>query len=222
MSNETVISKFAKVHESAQIGEACFIGDFVSIDAGVVIGDHTRVEAFTHIYQNCEVGNNCYIGPHCVIGTDGFGYAQDQIGRSHFTPQIGIVKIEDDVKILAHTSIDRAAFSNTAISQSSIIGGHSHIAHNIKIGKNAKIWPGFVVAGSTKFGDNIELGYRCNCVGHIEVCSDFKSESMVIINNSVKTAGHYAGQLLMDKSQWNEVAAGIRESANWTLPEELK
>lgn len=221
MSKETLISKFAQIHESAQIGEGCFIGDFVSIEAGAIVGEQTRIEAFTHIYQNCVIGKNCYIGPHCVIGTDGFGYAQDHIGRSHFTPQIGIVKIEDDVKILAHTSIDRAAFSTTIIGKSSIIGGHSHIAHNLKIGENATIWPGFVVAGSTKFGDNVELGYRCNCVGHIEVADGFKSESMVIINNSVKEPGHYAGKLLMEKNQWEEVAEGIRESAKWNLPEEI-
>lgn len=222
MSKETVISKFASVHESAKIGDGCYIGDFVSIEANAIIGEQTRIEAFTHIYENCELGKNCYVGPHCVIGTDGFGYAQDQIGRSHYTPQIGIVKIEDNVKILAHTSIDRAAFSETIIGESSIIGGHTHIAHNIKIGKNAKIWPGFVVAGSTKIGANVELGYRCNCVGHIEITDDFKSDSMVIINNSVKSAGHYAGNLLMKKDQWQEVAQGIRESANWELPEEIK
>jgi UDP-3-O-[3-hydroxymyristoyl] glucosamine N-acyltransferase len=216
------ISDFSSIDESVKLGKNCIIGPHVSIEENCVIGDNVVIGAFTHIYYNTQIEDNVEIGSHCNIGVDGFGYAQNQKGESFFTPQIGNVVLKRGAKILDHCSIDRAAFSSTIIGENTILGGHSHIAHNLEIGKDGKIAPGFVVAGSTKIGDRVALDGRVNCVGHIKICDDFSCAAMALINNSVNTPGRYSGSLLKPIEEWKEIEAGLKEIAHHDLEELLE
>lgn len=218
MAKTSFIHPTASIHPSATIGEQCWIGPHVSIEANVQIGDRVRIEAFSHIYHACQIDADCYIGTRCQIGSDGFGYAQDAIGCSHWIPQIGIVHLEVGVRVLAHSAIDRAAFTKTRIGAGSLIGGHSHIAHNLEIGEASCIHPGFVVAGSAKFGARVVLGARCNSVGHIEVCDDFQCAPMSLINNDVTQAGKYAGHPLSPTSIWKEIHQCLQQYHLWPWP----
>lgn len=216
------ISKKANIHPSTVIGNDCIIEDFVSIEENCKIGDGVHIKAFSHIYYNSVIGDNCYIGVRCNIGSDGFGYAQNQKGESHFTPQIGNVVIEENVTILDHSSIDRGAFEPTLIKKNSLLGGHTHIAHNLEIGENAEIGHGFVVAGSTKIGKNVKLGGRVNCVGHLKITDNFTCDSMALINNSVSEEGHYAGSLLKKTEEWDNIKEALRELGRTNLEDILK
>ena len=216
------VSTFSNIHESVKIGSNCEIGPHVSIEENCVIGDNVKIGAFTHIYYATHIEDGVEIGSHCNIGVDGFGYAQNQNGESFFTPQIGNVVLRREAKILDHCSIDRAAFSSTVIGENTILGGHSHIAHNLTIGKEGKIAPGFVVAGSTKIGDRVNLEGRVNCVGHINICDDFSCKAMALINNSVVKPGKYAGSLLKPVEEWQEIEEGLKEIAKHDLEKLLE
>lgn len=54
------------------IGDGCFIGPFVEIQRGVVIGDGTKIQSHTFICEMVKVGNRCFIGHGVVFINDLF------------------------------------------------------------------------------------------------------------------------------------------------------
>ncbi len=60
------------------------------------------------IYPGARLGDRVIVHVGAVLGSDGFGYAQDQsTGRYEKFPQRGHLEIEDDVEIGANTTVDR-------------------------------------------------------------------------------------------------------------------
>ena len=52
-----------------EIGDDCLIGPFVEIQAGVILGDRTRVQSHTFICEGVAIGNDVFIG-HGVMFTN--------------------------------------------------------------------------------------------------------------------------------------------------------
>ena len=59
--NETVLVEPINMYE-CQIGNGCFVGPFVEIKKGVLIGDRTKVQSHTFICELVTVGEDCFIG----------------------------------------------------------------------------------------------------------------------------------------------------------------
>jgi acetyltransferase-like isoleucine patch superfamily enzyme len=59
-SDVTVIEP-ANLYE-CEIGDGCFIGPFVEIQRGVVIGARTKVQSHSFVCELVTVGNDCFIG----------------------------------------------------------------------------------------------------------------------------------------------------------------
>jgi UDP-3-O-[3-hydroxymyristoyl] glucosamine N-acyltransferase len=72
------------------------------------IGAHTRLYPQVSVYHGCSVGERCIVHSGAVIGSDGFGMARER-GRWLKIPQVGAVRIGNDVEIGANTTIDRGA-----------------------------------------------------------------------------------------------------------------
>jgi len=54
------------------IGDGCFIGPFVEIQKGVVIGKHTRVQSHSFICELVTIGSNCVIAHGVMFINDLF------------------------------------------------------------------------------------------------------------------------------------------------------
>lgn len=54
------------------IGEACFIGPFVEIQKGVVIGKNTKVQSHSFICELVSIGDSCFIGHGVMFINDLF------------------------------------------------------------------------------------------------------------------------------------------------------
>jgi len=191
--SETPLEKYSReVHptaiipDSVELGDEISIGAYVVLEDNVVIGDRTtilplacinegaRIGSDCLIYprvtirEKCEVGNRVIIHSGAVIGSDGFGYARD--GEEHHKiPQIGIVRIEEDVEIGANTTIDRATTGVTLIGRGSKLDNLVQIAHNVVIGENSVIAAQAGVSGSTELGKNVVLAGQAGLVGHIKI-----------------------------------------------------
>src|SRR3990172_5447533 len=165
------------IHQSAGIGASVYIaedakiGDSVVLYPGVYIGRGARVGDDTVLYSNvsvregCSVGNRVIVHCNAVIGSDGFGFAKD--GSSfHKIPQVGIVRIEDDVEIGACVTIDRATLGETVIGRGTKIDNLVQIAHNVEIGEDSVIVAQVGIAGSTKIGKRVTLAGQVGVVGH--------------------------------------------------------
>lgn len=162
------VSPLASVPRSARIGENVSIGEFVSIGDNVVIGDDTKIAPNVSIADGCIIGRRCIIHGGVVIGSDGFGFAFD--GRRHKKiPQIGIVRIEDDVEIGANTTIDRAALGETVIGEGTKIDNQVQIGHNVRIGKHCIIVAQVGIAGSVELGDYVVVAGQAGIAGHLKI-----------------------------------------------------
>jgi UDP-3-O-[3-hydroxymyristoyl] glucosamine N-acyltransferase len=208
---ETGIDPSASVHEKAVIGKNVSIGKNVVIGANTVIGDNTKIFHNTVILEDAEIGEGslifqsvsirekCKIGkravihPGVVIGSDGFGFYQDEQGRFQKIPQVGIVIIGDDVEIGANTTIDRASVGATVIHNGVKIDNLSQIAHNVVIGENTIISSQVGISGSTKVGKNCYILGQVGLTGHIEIGDGVTLIAQSGVSKSILKPGIYFG-----------------------------
>ena len=152
------------VHASAVIGKNVRLGTGVSIGAGCVIGDDVTIGKDSCLYPRVVVYNGCSLGERVilhsgvVIGADGFGIAQDDAGRWVKIPQIGAVRIGDDVEVGANTTIDRGALDDTLIEDGVKLDNQIQIGHNCRIGAHTAMAGCVAVAGSANIGRHCTIG----------------------------------------------------------------
>jgi UDP-3-O-[3-hydroxymyristoyl] glucosamine N-acyltransferase len=147
------IEKSAFIHPTAQIGNECYIGHNVVIEADCIIGNNCEILHNTAILKNTIIGNNVRIGSNCGIGNFGFGYEKNNEGEYDLLEHTGNVVIEDDVHIHNNTCIDRAVIGSTIIRSNVKIDNLVHIAHGVVIERNALIIANAMIAGSTIIGE---------------------------------------------------------------------
>jgi UDP-3-O-[3-hydroxymyristoyl] glucosamine N-acyltransferase len=162
------VGHFAVIGEDVVIGNNVTIFQNVSIEAGCVIGDDCIIYPNVVIYDGTRMGNRCIVHSGVVIGSDGYGFATHG-GKHHKIPQIGIVRIEDDVEIGAGTTIDRAALGETLIGEGTKIDNLVQIGHNVKVGKHCLLVSQVGIAGSTELGDYVAVAGQSGFSGHLKI-----------------------------------------------------
>ena len=120
------------------------------------------------IYDGCKIGRRCILHSGVVIGADGFGFTPVG-GRHRKIPQIGIVRIEDDVEIGANSCVDRAALGETVIGEGTKIDNLVQVGHNVRIGKHCLLVAQVGIAGSTELGDYVVAAGQAGFSGHLTI-----------------------------------------------------
>jgi UDP-3-O-[3-hydroxymyristoyl] glucosamine N-acyltransferase len=162
------VSPHAFVAESAKLGKNVSIGAGASIAEDVEIGDDTLIYPNVTIYDGCKIGRRCILHSGVVVGADGFGFVE--VGGKHRKiPQVGIVRIEDDVEIGANSCIDRAALGETVIGEGTKIDNLVQIGHNVRIGKHCIIVSQVGISGSTELGDYVVAAGQAGFAGHLKI-----------------------------------------------------
>jgi UDP-3-O-[3-hydroxymyristoyl] glucosamine N-acyltransferase len=205
------IDKTASIDKTAELGNNLAVGKNVVISAGCKIGSNVKIFHNTVLLENVEIGNDtivfqnvsiredCRLGnkviihPGAVIGSDGFGYKQDEKKVYHKIPQIGNVIIEDNVEIGANVTIDRAAIGSTVIKKGVKIDNLVQIAHNVIIDEDSVMSAQVGISGSTKIGKNCILAGQVGVVGHIEITDGTILTAQSGVSKSIKRPGYYFG-----------------------------
>ncbi|HEY0156082.1 MAG TPA: UDP-3-O-(3-hydroxymyristoyl)glucosamine N-acyltransferase [Thermoanaerobaculia bacterium] len=169
LGRNVAVGAFTSVGEDAVIGDGVVLYPNVTIEAGASIGDGTVVFPNVSVYHGCRVGRRCILHSGVVIGSDGYGFATDERGVHHKIPQVGIVRIEDDVEIGAGTTIDRAALGETVVGEGTKIDNLVQIGHNVRIGKRCLLVAQVGIAGSTTLGDHVQVGGQSGFAGHLKI-----------------------------------------------------
>ncbi len=158
----TTILSGTTIGENTVIYSNCFIGRDVKIGKNCIIKSGVKIDS------NVEIKDNVIIHHNSVIGGDGFGYYQEN-GVSYKIPQIGKIKIGNNVEIGAGVTIDRATIGETVIGDGVKIDNLVHIAHNVKIGDNSIIVAQVGIAGSTTVGKNCIFAGQVGIADHVSI-----------------------------------------------------
>jgi len=200
-----VVEQGAMISDHASIGAGCFIGEQAKI------GSHTKLWANVSIYHRVEIGEHCLIQANTVIGSDGFGYANDQ-GKWLKIPQLGSVIIGSNVEIGASTTIDRGALEDTVIKDGVILDNQIQIAHNVVIGENTAMAACSVIAGSSTIGKNCVIAGLVGINGHIDIGDGCVFTGMSMVTKDIKESGVYSsGMPCQSNKEWNKNNARIRK-----------
>lgn len=164
------VGPFTTIGDNVVIGDNVTIYGHVAIEPDCVIGDGTIMYPHVTLYHGSKIGQRCILHGGVVIGADGYGFATEG-GRHHKIPQIGIVRIEDDVEIGANSTIDRAALGETVIGEGTKIDDLVMIGHNVRVGKHCLLIAQVGIAGSTELGDYVVAAGQTGFSGHLKIGS---------------------------------------------------
>ena len=232
-AHEPGIHPTAVVSGTAKLDEGCAIGPCTVIDEDCVIGNNTYVGPNCSIQKACVIGDGCRIldrvtlcgktvlgsrvtiHPGAVIGSDGFGLANE--GTKWFKiPQLGGVQIGNDVEIGANTTIDRGTLGDTVLEDGVKLDNQIQVAHNVKIGSHTAIAACTGISGSAVIGKHCSIGGGVGIGGHIEIADHVKLGGMTRLTRSITEAGVYvSGTPALPYRKW------LRNSALFSKLEEL-
>ena len=204
------------IHDSAVISDTASVSKKVHIGANVFIGPNCIINENVVINANCslvkdvEIDSDTTINYGTVLGSDGFGFAPSNKGYVKIE-QLGGLKIGKNVEIGANCTIDRGALDNTEIHDGVILDNLIHIAHNVVLGKNSAIAASCAIAGSSKIGQNFQMGGLSGVLGHLDICDDVTVGAHTLITKSIKQPGNYIGIMpAQDSGDWAKSSIFIK------------
>lgn len=201
-----VIGNRVKIGERVEINPHCVIGD------DVIIGDDSKLYSNVTVYYGVHIGRRAVFHSGVVIGSDGFGMANDQ-GVWTKIHQLASVVIGDDVELGANTTVDRGALENTVIEDGVKIDNQVQVAHNVKIGAHTAIAGCTGIAGSVKIGKHCMIGGCVGINGHIEIADRTIVTGMSAIGKTIDTPGgiYASGIPAMPHRTWWRVLSRLTQ-----------
>jgi UDP-3-O-[3-hydroxymyristoyl] glucosamine N-acyltransferase len=200
-----IIESGAVIHAGVRLAGGCFIG------AGSVIGANSQLSANVVICHDVQVGERVNIYPGAVIGSEGFGLAKEH-GRWLNVPQLGSVRIGNDVEIGANTTIDRGALEDTVLEEGVRLDNQIQVAHNVHIGAHTAIAGCVGISGSARIGRHCMIGGGSGIVGHLEITDNVIITGMTMVTKSITEPGVYSsGVPAQDNDSWNRNYARLRQ-----------
>lgn len=207
LGNNVSIGANAVIEDGVELGDDVVIGAGCFIGKNSQIGARTKLWANVAIYHEVKIGTDCLIQSSAVIGSDGFGYANDK-GQWIKIPQTGGVIIGNKVEIGACTCIDRGALDPTVIEDNVIIDNLCQIAHNVHIGYGTAVAGGVIMAGSLKVGKFCQIGGASVINGHMEICDGAIITGMGMVMRPITEKGIYSSGIpLQPNKEWRKTAA---------------
>ena len=198
-----VVSPEAVIDPTAEIGPLAVIG------ARVVIGPRCRVAPLAVVGEGVIIGRDCRIGTHASvshailgdrvviypgarIGQEGFGFAVTDEGFLS-VPQLGLVRLGDDVEVGANSTIDRGSLRDTVIGTGTRLDNLVQIGHNVRIGRCCVLVAQVGVSGSTVLEDFVMLGGQAGITGHVRIGQRARIAAQSGVIGDVPAGADYMG-----------------------------
>jgi UDP-3-O-[3-hydroxymyristoyl] glucosamine N-acyltransferase len=213
VGEQCLLGEAISVAPLAVLGNRVKVGERVSVEAGAVIGDDveigddTTIKANVTVYKNCILGKRVTIHSGTVIGSDGYGYSANERGEHIKRPQVGIVRIDDDVEIGANCCIDRAAYGVTWIKSGVKIDNLVQVAHNVVVGENSLLVAQVGISGSTTLGRNVIMGGQAATTGHITLGDQVMVAARGAVHNNQPKGAVVGGTPAIPIRQWVKACA---------------
>lgn len=213
---DAIVGPYAIIEDGAVVGAKAHIEGGAYVGRNALIGENTLLYPGVRVLDYCVVGKNCIIHANSVIGSDGYGFAQEQ-GQHIKVPQVGNVVIEDNVEIGACCTIDRATMESTVIGEGTKTDNQIHIAHNVKIGKRCLLVAQVGISGGTVLGDYVVMAGKSGASGHIKIGDRTTVLACGVVTNNVPADSYVSGYPVKPHQEELRIKSSLRK-----LPELLK
>lgn len=218
----------AWVHETVDLGVDVSIAAGVVVEAGAVVGSHTVIgpgciigrgvtlgeecwlTANITLYDGVTIGSRVHIQPGAVVGGRGFGLAAED-GKWLEVPQLGSVRIGNDVEIGANSCIDRGTLDDTVIEDGVKIDNLVQIGHNSHIGAHTAIAGCAGISGSSIIGKRCQIGGAVGVAGHLSIADDVVITGYSLVSSSINEPGVYSSGIPVTEARsWRRQVARLR------------
>jgi UDP-3-O-[3-hydroxymyristoyl] glucosamine N-acyltransferase len=200
-----VIGAGAEVAARAVVGPGCVLGE------AAVVGEDSRLVANVTLGRGVVLGRRVLLHPGVVVGADGFGIANDN-GVWEKVPQLGSVRIGDDVEVGANTTIDRGALEDTVVEEGVKLDNLIQVGHNVRIGAHTAIAACVAIGGSARIGRRCTIGGAASLAGHLEIADDVHLTATSAVPNSIAEPGVYSsGMPVQENRAWRRSVIRLRQ-----------
>ncbi|MGZ6099230.1 MAG: UDP-3-O-(3-hydroxymyristoyl)glucosamine N-acyltransferase [Myxococcaceae bacterium] len=226
----------AEVHPSARVDPSATVMAMAVVEAGAAVGARSVLWPGSYLGEGAQLGEDCVLQPgaivreRCVlgrrvvlqpgvvVGSDGFGFVFDPSGPAHVkVPQVGTVRIEDDVEVGAGSCIDRATTGETVIGSGTKIDNLVQIAHNVRVGPLSILCAQVGISGSTEIGTGVVLAGQVGIVGHVRVGDGARVAAQSGVPHDVPSGATFSGYPAVERALWLRQSAALKQ-----LPELLR
>lgn len=195
---------------SVTIGPRAFVGPGCVLQSGARLGADVRLAARVIVCHDVVIGARTLVQPGAVIGGDGFGFAPER-GAWLKVPQVGTVRIGEDVEIGANTTIDRGAIEDTVIEDGVKLDNQIQIGHNVRIGAHTAMAACVGVSGSSTIGRRCQIGGAVGIAGHLSICDDVIVTGMSLVSHSITVPGVHSGAIPTEPaSVWRRIVGRVK------------
>lgn len=211
LGRDVSIGALAYVGERVEIGDGSTVFPLAGIYPDVKIGRSCVIHSQVSLREGTEVGNGVILHNGAVIGADGFGYLRNEDGSSSKIPQVGTVRIEDNVEIGANSTIDRAALDKTVIGAGTKIDNLVHLAHNVEVGRDGIIVAQAGISGSVKIGKKVIIAGQAGVVDHVHIGDGVLVAPQSGVRKDIPAGSHVMGSPSMDFKQYGRMTASLKQ-----------
>jgi len=204
------IGPLAVIEEGAHIGERVLVGPGCIVQKGASVGADSALRSRVNLYPGVTLGMRCLLHAGAVVGADGFGFAPNS-GTWEKVPQVGSVRVGDDVEIGANTTIDRGAIDDTVVENGVKLDNQIQVGHNVIIGAHTAIAACTGISGSTVIGQRCMIGGMVGFAGHLTIADDVVVTGCSLVSASIKNPGSYSsGMPTVETRLWRRMVAHLR------------
>jgi UDP-3-O-[3-hydroxymyristoyl] glucosamine N-acyltransferase len=204
------IGPLAVIEEGAHIGERVLVGPGCIVQKGASVGADSALRSRVNLYPGVTLGMRCLLHAGAVVGADGFGFAPNS-GTWEKVPQVGSVRVGDDVEIGANTTIDRGAIDDTVVENGVKLDNQIQVGHNVIIGAHTAIAACTGISGSTVIGQRCMIGGMVGFAGHLTIADDVVVTGCSLVSASIKKSGSYSsGMPTVETRLWRRMVAHLR------------
>ncbi len=205
------IGPLAVIGADADIGPWCRIGPGAVIGAGVTMGPHCRIGPLASV-SHAILGARVYVYTGARIGQEGFGFA---VGPSGFVtvPQLGRVRLEDDVEVGANSTVDRGSTQDTVIGAGSRLDNLVQIGHNVRLGRCCIVVSQAGISGSTVLEDFVVVAAQAGLIGHLRIGAKARIGAQSGVMRDVEAGADVLGAPAMPVREFFRNVAVLRKLA---------
>ena len=208
LGSEVSIGPFTSAGPGCRIGDRTVLHAGVTLGEAVSLGEDCIVHPGVRILDRCSLGNRVVVHSGAVIGSDGFGFAEED-GRHLKIPQIGNVLLEDDVEVGANVTVDRATLGTTRIRRGTKIDNLVQIGHNCDIGEDCILVAQVGLAGSVRVGRGSVFAGQSGSVGHVRIGQGVRVGAKSAVTEDLPDGAFVIGHPARDHREWKRSQAAL-------------